>query len=146
MCYSLYIIPISILNTIIMCIFGVVPDPPVIGVSGVHNTNDCQLSADKTQCAITEGRRVHINSTADSNPEPETFRWRKKADSGLDIGTTSVLDIVSTDHVVDNGLYSLTVTSGEGNSRDRLTETKEFKVLVLCEWIVVFCLGLNFGL
>ena len=130
-----------------MCAFGVVPDPPVIGVSGVHNTNDCQLSADKTQCVVTEGRRVHINSAADSNPEPETFRWRKKADSGLDLGTTSVLDIVSTDHVVDNGLYSLTVTSGDlGNGRDRLTETKEFKVLVLCECIVVFCLSLAFGL
>ena len=125
----------------------VLSDPPVIGVSGVHNTNDCQLSADKTQCVVTEGRRVHINSTADSNPEPETFRWRKQADSGLDLGTTSVLDIVSTDHVVDNGLYSLTVTSGDlGNGRDRLTETKEFKVLVLCEWIVVSCLGLTFGL
>ena len=130
-----------------MCAFCVVPDPQVIDVSGVHNTNDCQLSADKTQCVVTEGRRVHINSTADSNPEPETFRWRKQADSGLDLGTTSVLDIVSTDHVVDNGLYSLTVTSGDlGNGRDRLTETKEFKVLVLCEWIVVFGLGLTFGL
>ena len=101
----------------------------------------------ETQCVITEGRRVHINSTADSNPEPETFRWRKQVKSSLDLGTTSVLDTVSTDHVVDNGLYSLTVTSGDlGNGRDRLTETKEFKVLVLCEWIVVFCLGLNFGL
>ena len=107
----------------------------MIGVNGVPNTNDCQLSADKTQCVVTEGRRVHINATADSNPEPETFRWRKQADSGFDLGTTSVLDIVSTDHVVDNGLYSLTVTSGDlGNGRDRLTETKDFKVLVLCEW------------
>ena len=112
-------------------------DPPVIGVSGVQNTNDCQLSVDKTQCVVIEGQRVHINSTADSNPDPVTFRWRKQADSGLDFGTSSVLDIVDTNHSIHNGLYSLTVTSGDlGNGRDRLTETKEFNILVLCELIL----------
>ena len=119
----------------------VVTDPPVIGVSGVQNTNDCQLSADKTKCVVTEGRRVHINSTADSNPDPETFRWRKQADSGLDLGTTSVLDIVSTNHVLHNGLYNLTVTSGDlGNGRGRLTETKELNILVLCKLASMFLL------
>ena len=120
------------------CCFFVI-DPPVISVSGVQNTNDCQLSADKTQCVVTEGQRVHINSTADSNPDPETFRWRKQADSGLDLGTTSVLDIANTSHSIHNGLYNLTVTSGDlGNGRDRLTETKEFKILVLCEHFFFF--------
>ena len=116
----------------------VVTDPPVIGVSGVQNTNDCQLSADKTQCVVTERQRVHINSTADSNPNPEMFRWRKQADSGLDLGTTSILDFGSTNHVLHNGLYSLMVTSGDlGNGRGRLTETKELHILVLCELIFV---------
>ncbi|XP_025102194.1 uncharacterized protein LOC112568893 isoform X2 [Pomacea canaliculata] len=104
---------------------------PVVSFTRFSDGNDCiEVSSlpDYKQCVVTEGQRIHINCTADSNPSPLSFRWLSQ---NKDVySNSSELLITSADHTIHNGDYNCTVVTKQMNNDSRLPLTS-FAILTV---------------
>ncbi|XP_025102175.1 uncharacterized protein LOC112568875 isoform X2 [Pomacea canaliculata] len=106
-------------------------DEPVISFTRFSDGNDCvevsSLSHYK-QCVVAEGKRIHINCTADSNPSPLSFLWLSQ---NKDVySNSSELLITSADHTIHNGDYNCTVVTKQVSTDSRLPLTS-FAILTV---------------
>lgn len=114
-------------------------DKPEIIFTSVTNTNDCLEISTKLnirRCVVAEGKGVHFNCAAESNPPPASFMWRG---NGV-FSNTSELMIASANHTIHSGDYNCTVITKQENNDNRLplASSAILSVIVGCKYAVKY--------
>ena len=84
----------------------------------------CDRSTPNT-CVVSEGQRVLVNCSADSNPALATIAWQHSGGNFLDLVANRSTSITQTCDVT---------TEKRGDDRLPLQGSQEFTVLVTCEY------------
>ena len=85
----------------------------------------CDRSTPNT-CVVSEGQRVLVKCSADSNPALATVAWQHSGGNVLDIVANRSTSVTQTWDVT---------TEKRGDDRLPLQDSQEFKVLVTCECV-----------
>ena len=112
-------------------------DSPIININPITNSdnkaNQCTFNGEKTQCFVPQGQTVHLVCDASSNPEPNTYTWRKNS---VNVNHNQVLLIENAQYVSHSGDYECHVVTKNVNGVGGLplTSSKTISIIVTCKY------------
>ncbi|PVD27794.1 hypothetical protein C0Q70_12967 [Pomacea canaliculata] len=105
---------------------------PIVNFTHISTGSSCVEDSSKSvfrHCVVSEGQRIHINCTADSNPAPASFQWLSPSKDVY--SNTSELMIMSANHTIHNGDYNCTVITKQVDMDSRLPLTSSSVLTVI---------------